>query len=652
MSVETDVQALTTAVTALMNAVNVKKEALDTAVAEAYDAVPQLFSTVDQLLTSEASARGVGSVWMAAGFSYREAENDAEDYNVITAGGVKLYILKGRDGLYHTDAWGIVVGQDETTKFYDALAKAANGTLFVNYQSETAYITDRLIPAANTTLILEAGVEIAAISGGSRVLQIGAKNIHVVAYGAKTTMDGSQSSHNVVVSHPAEDCSIRGLRAVGAGGTGDDCFYIGGDPANNNLAKNISLIDCKGEGLGDGTRNCLSIVAVDGCLIEGGEYWGADGSPGAGIDLEANLFMADGSSSLKRVIIRNVSVHDNTIGIACVFFDDVLIEHCKIFDNDKDGIGSASGGAQFEDDVYRVGDRFGVISLDEATGWITVEDTNKITDDLNVGIGTVVGKRTSGDGVWPVEFSVNYYVINEISDDQFSFKVGLYFDHATLTGLTGTGTGIKDKDPTVSELEWFVYRQGANSNLTIRDCDLFGNGSATELKLAQGMNYVVERNNVLATTAGISISYSQNVRVEKNKIRGEGGAATSRGLHIGSCAETFTYKNHIEGFGLTGLNIDGLSKGTYIEDTIINCGMIENRAVRFQQGSGAVISPIIWNDKNHPCVSGLICEATVTNSVVQNARCKGAGADNASSITVLGEGMAVQNNIQNDGTFR
>lgn len=61
-------------------------------------------ATVAQLLASTAPARGMGSIWNAGGFRYQEAAPGATDHHLVTAGGVKLYILPGATGAYQFEA--------------------------------------------------------------------------------------------------------------------------------------------------------------------------------------------------------------------------------------------------------------------------------------------------------------------------------------------------------------------------------------------------------------------------------------------------------------------------------------------------------------------------------------------------------------------
>lgn len=540
---------------------------------------------------------------------------------------------------------------DFSTAFTNATAAAAGRKLHI---PKGAYTTDRIIPAANTVIEIDPGTVITSKSGVTRVFQIQADNIHIYAYGAQTVMDGSQNSHNVYINYPASNCSVRGLHAIGSGSSGDDCYYIGGNPAANQLPTNIQLIDCIGEGLGAGTRNGLSVVACDGYLIENCEFFNCLGAPGAGIDLEANLFNADGTSALKRGILRRNRCHSNLSGIAGVFFDDCIAEENQCYNNTNDGIATASGGTQFDFGVYRPGDVLGVSSFDLATGFITVSGAGLLTTDYGIGPGTVVNKRSRNGGTWPAELPASYYIVTEVSADQLSFKLGTANDYGEITSFAGGGTGTLSVDPQLADRYFAVHREGQNSNFTLRRNKVWGNGTTTsQIKLAQGVNYKIDDNDVVATgNGGISVAYSQGVRAFDNKATYDGVDTVGyKGLSIGICSDVKTGRNRLTNFGAEGLTGDG-SWLECVDDDIVNCGYDIGRSTLFERGHSMLLSPIIRNDEQHvPLGNGLTVESTVSNSLVDNARCKDAGTTNATSISIVSTSTKVHNSIVKDGTF-
>jgi len=72
--------------------------------------------TVADMLASVFPARGAGSIWHADGHRYREAVIVAADHHLVTAGGVKLYVLPGPDGSYNVRAFGAKGDWDNDTQ--------------------------------------------------------------------------------------------------------------------------------------------------------------------------------------------------------------------------------------------------------------------------------------------------------------------------------------------------------------------------------------------------------------------------------------------------------------------------------------------------------------------------------------------------------
>lgn len=62
--------------------------------------------SVADMLASNLPARGAGAIWHADGHRYREAVIVAADHHVVTAAGVKLYVLPGADGSFNVRAFG------------------------------------------------------------------------------------------------------------------------------------------------------------------------------------------------------------------------------------------------------------------------------------------------------------------------------------------------------------------------------------------------------------------------------------------------------------------------------------------------------------------------------------------------------------------
>ena len=544
----------------------------------------------------------------------------------------------------------------DTTAIYAAVAAAAGKTL---YFPKGTYLTDRIIPQANTVVYLEPGTEIVAISGGTRCFQIQQPDVHIWGYGAKTTMDGSQSSHNIYILQGANRCSVRGLWADGSGNTGDDCFYIGGDPATNNVPTNISIIDCKGTRAG---RNVVSVAAVHGCLIEGCDLSGAGlAAPRAGIDVEANLYMATGQSAVLQCVIRRNRVYDNdNAGIVVVFGSDVVIEENDVFNNGAGGIIGGTGGVQFADSVYRPGDKLGISNFDLATGFITVTSgtagTDLLTEDFGINVGMWMVKQTATGAVWPANMNQTYYQIVDIDATQSKVKIGQALGWQELSSFPGAGTGTLSLDPVVSDLGWAVYgREGNTGNIIIRNNFVHDNiGGQGAINMGTSARILIEGNIVRASSTGINSNYAYDVVVKNNDVLGVGVTTTQRGINLGASNFVRTDSNTVVGFPLQGINSSGSYGVSLGRDFVRNCGTNSSKAVEVNGLSYGEVRSVCYNDDNHPSAYGIYLE-NCTNVVVKDAVARNSGADNATSLTSTGTGFGTNkfiDCIQYDGTFK
>jgi hypothetical protein len=94
------------------------------------------YATVAALLASKEKARGVGSIWEAGGFRYKEVASGTTGPDILTtSGGVKLKVLPADDGSYNAMAWGCARDgvTNDRTKLQSAIdtAFAATARLIV-----------------------------------------------------------------------------------------------------------------------------------------------------------------------------------------------------------------------------------------------------------------------------------------------------------------------------------------------------------------------------------------------------------------------------------------------------------------------------------------------------------------------------------------
>ncbi len=107
------------------------REARDDAIA-AIAAVPltrDAYSTVADLLADTILTNSntvLGQVIWAGGLRYQRAASGASDHHVTTAGGVKLYVMRGDDGKFAVGAFNINPGATDHTSSYAAMVLAVH----------------------------------------------------------------------------------------------------------------------------------------------------------------------------------------------------------------------------------------------------------------------------------------------------------------------------------------------------------------------------------------------------------------------------------------------------------------------------------------------------------------------------------------------
>ncbi|MBV7380725.1 right-handed parallel beta-helix repeat-containing protein [Maritimibacter dapengensis] len=591
------------------------------------------------------------------GYSYRIVDASATEYHLLTAGGIRLEVLRTPEGDFHTAMWGVKPGIDETAKLHNALATAAGGVLVIN-KVLGEVVGDTLTPAAATRLRLENGLIYKVLSGATRGIQILDQDIHVEGYGATIQMDGSQSSHGIAVlassTSTPRNCTVSGVRVIGAGNTGDDCFYIGGDPATNSIPQNIALVDCIADG--DAVaRNGLSIVAGRDILVDNFEAFDAGPAFGLGIDVEANRYMADATSALRNILIRRPRCHDNphNSGIGVVFGSEVTIEDAACWNNGGSGIITSAGGTNFKEGIARVGDVLGIKSFDTANGWIEVTDGtagNLLTDDLDIYEGMYVSRITVNGATWPAEMSAGYYQIVEIDPSQSKIRVGVASGVGEIAGFAAIGTGERSFDPWASDLRLNVYgRPGNNDKIRIERARCWDNAE-DGIQLQTSRDLVCTGCDIATQRFGLKVTYSSNVSATENVMVHTDPAAFGRGMLV-TASNFVSDRNVIRNFTYEGVFMTGVSGAVCGRDQVTNCGASSNIAYRVYSCNTGTFSPVIRSDATHATTKGVALEASCSNCVGSGIIARGVGSTNANSF-IGGSNTVWRDCIQKDGTFR
>ena len=188
------------------------------------------------------------------------------------------------------------------------------------------WIVRPLKGVSDQTIILEPGVELLAKEGEFTGLTDclltyrDAKNVRLSGYGATFRMrrddymqpqyerraDGYSEWRHALKITCGENITVEGLRFVDAGGDG---VFVGGKWKEGGTSRNIVLRDLTCDHC---WRNALSVITVDGMLIEGCSFINTVGTrPEAGIDFEPDF----ASEQITGVVVRNC-VSDNNRGKA------------------------------------------------------------------------------------------------------------------------------------------------------------------------------------------------------------------------------------------------------------------------------------------------------------------------------------------------
>ena len=608
---------------------------------DAYSTEQDLFD--DTVLTYENTV--LDQIVPAGNSRYQRlaADDTTTPGQIATAGGVRFKVLPASDGAYHTRAWGNPSGTNDTTNLRAALAAAENGTLVIDYHV-AGYDTAVLVPADNTTIVIDPGTVIRAISGGTRVLQIQRENVTVWGYGARLEMDGTQNSHTLYILYPAQNVSVYGLYCYGSGNTGDDVIYVGGTPALDQVAKNIRLYDVQAMGNAV-TRNGLSLVAVDGFYAENCKFSNGMGTatPDSAVDIEANAWMSDGSSAVKNWHFKNCDFHDSgNFGFVCIFGSDGTCEDCNSYGNGNSGFAANAGGTQYDDAIYRLGDRLAVSAVSTGDGWLTVSTgtpgVDLLTTDLGIVPGMPVNRQQASGKTWPTEIAAaTRWVIAEIDATQTQIRLASNFINGTLVSLSGGSYSGLTTDPTTSALGLLVYgREGNLTGIHFKNCKSYDNiqGGVAKAEVDIGLcggaileDFWVRSTNLLNASA-VAISFTHRTKIIRGDFRPRVFGTSARGISGATMGQPEIIGAHIEGYGNDGLALSGLTGSVVRDVTVINCGITTAgaNAVDIDLGSGGVIDNLnVFNGDAHRVTSGVSVDIanTVTGLSLSNvdARC-------------------------------
>ena len=546
--------------------------------------------------------------------------------------------------------WGAVgdAVTDDTTAFTGAEASipANGGTIFV---PEGSYVKGRTVPQTNTTFEFDAGAKMIQKTAASNIWRIqGVDNVHF--YGNGCEFDGSTSGATSAVFQfaNATNSSIRDVRITSSAAT-EDGIYIGGAGVGE-YSENILVKGCVIDG---SKRNGISVVDARHVIIDGNEIKNVTGSPGAGIDVEANDY-----DQAQDIIIINNNLHDNAgYGMLAVFGERVRIRDNTVYDNGAGGIAVSSGGAQFDSGVYRARDRRGVSNFNVANGEITVSDGSAKGVD-GMPIGTIISFNTTGGGAVPAELQaytrwiVTY--VDSVSDNLI--RVGQAIDYDEQTSFSDAGSGTLDLDPEVSEVDMLSYMEGQASDIIIEGNMVKNNGGTRQIFISIGSINVKVINNFVYPNAGdvgISVAYAMDIVLENNKIfYDRDNAGNDAGISASVSTNVIMRGNEVYYAGGYGVRVSVLSHALIDSNFYYGCSHnLNTYCVRVDTSPYLRLrNNLIRTDDMTGESHGILTDSNSTDMLVEGNICKGVGTSNATSILLGGARSISINNVLWDGS--
>ena len=393
------------------------------------------------------------------------------------------------------------------------------------------YHVDRLSPKGGQALNFPQGCEFVGLPGAIRLFQIEQPAVTIRAYKCVARpAPNSLASHTVIIRQGADFSRIEGLEAWGTMTT-KDAFYVGGDPASNNVPKGVELVDCVADGRGL-ARNALSIVAGHGTIVRRGAYKRAGFAPGMGIDLEANMWMANGEPAVKdtRIVAAEVFDNPNNAGVGSTFATDMRVENCTIYGN-RYGIFHSGG------KLIKESERFQVESFDPDMGWIFL--TEALPGDIVPGM---LVNRSNGN--WPQE-----YWGSATFDRGEPYRLGsIAEDRRALILANDAGQPIRPSTETADDLHLWVYgRPEATGKVQILNNHVSGN-EFEALRLMTTAAHLVAGNEIITGRVGAMVPYCRGMNLIDNDFEYTGTATNIPGISAKRNTDLLSLGNTFSGF--------------------------------------------------------------------------------------------------------
>ncbi len=534
---------------------------------------------------------------------------------------------------------------DDTAALTAAVIAAEGGTLHFDVPN-AVYLTGKLSIKSNTTVIFEPSVTLRKKLNGSILLSLNdSENVTIRGNGA--TLDGSDLPGTTSFSHTvylfgARKCLLENLNVTeaSAGGAGMDCLYLGD---GSGPCEDVRVV---GGSYTHAKRNNISVVSAVRTIIDGVECAYATGSPGCGIDVEANNY---GKAS--DTTIRNCHLHHNqNAGIVSTFGVRTRVIDCDIHDNGIYGVAISSGGAQFQEAVYRPNlDVWGVVEFSPA-GVITLGG-----DVNNLPVGTVVSIPTRSGAVKPAEYAAPFYVVSKHVAPN-GVVLGSAVGSGEIVSLSSAGSGTFSADPAVSQIRLRAFVCGQSDGGLIQGNRIYRNGTRGVSLVGSG-NHCVERNEIWNNgTHQIEAQYTSNIEIKDNHVFMVSPAPpTASGITVNMGGGYLSITgNRMENLRRGGLQVANWSGARIENNTLRDCGGVANNYaamwLQLLRNPRVVGNTVYQSELNTDTQYGIRAEASCVYGVFQGNNCFKAGTSNARSMAVISATNVCKGNTLRDGT--
>lgn len=237
------------------------------------------------------------------GFTYRVAASSASDHHVITAGGVKLYVLPGSDGFRNADAFNVV--GDNTTEVSSALQAVFSVGGRIRLGRGKQYVINKRVTFPSNFHLDFNGAQIrSAVSG--YVAGSTPNNAAMICPATIDVVDGSSFTENVIIQGPGK--ILHGSSQILAG------LYLGA--IKNFVVRGLNF---EGQaGISNWTFGCIVNHAAQMGRIEDCRFVYTAAAPNVGGN-----------------ILGGCAATRNTAFNAAAYVDDITWQGCSFYKNNN-----------------------------------------------------------------------------------------------------------------------------------------------------------------------------------------------------------------------------------------------------------------------------------------------------------------------------